>query len=55
MRFATQAVRDGLHLRFFAKLDRLERLYLDHLMATADAKEGLEAFLAKRPPVWRHC
>ncbi|MFO1052494.1 MAG: cyclohexa-1,5-dienecarbonyl-CoA hydratase [Planctomycetota bacterium] len=54
VRFATQAVRDGLHLRFFAKLDRLERLYLDHLMATADAPEGIHAFLDKRNPVWRH-
>jgi len=23
------------------------------LMATEDAVEGLQAFLAKRPPVWR--
>jgi cyclohexa-1,5-dienecarbonyl-CoA hydratase len=27
-------------------------LYLEELMATADAVEGLNAFLAKRPPKW---
>ncbi|MDD5249506.1 MAG: enoyl-CoA hydratase-related protein [Rhodocyclaceae bacterium] len=36
-------------------LARVETLYLKELMATADAKEGLDAFLAKRKPVWTHC
>ncbi|HUH13418.1 MAG TPA: enoyl-CoA hydratase/isomerase family protein [Longimicrobiales bacterium] len=30
------------------------RIYLDDLMATADAVEGLTAFLEKRRPEWRH-
>jgi cyclohexa-1,5-dienecarbonyl-CoA hydratase len=29
-----------------------ERVYLDDLMTTADAAEGVAAFLAKRPPRW---
>ncbi len=32
----------------------VERLYLDRLMKTRDANEGLAAFLAKRPPHWEH-
>jgi enoyl-CoA hydratase/carnithine racemase len=33
-------------------LPELERLYVDGLMRTADAVEGVRAFLEKRPPVW---
>lgn len=32
----------------------VERLYLDRLMQTRDANEGLAAFLAKRQPQWEH-
>jgi cyclohexa-1,5-dienecarbonyl-CoA hydratase len=35
-------------------LEAIEHLYLHDLMSTADAQEGLAAFLAKRPPVWKH-
>lgn len=31
----------------------IEDLYLTDLMATADAGEGIRAFMEKRPPVWR--
>ena len=31
-----------------------ERLYLTDLMATRDASEGIQAFLAKRPATWEH-
>jgi cyclohexa-1,5-dienecarbonyl-CoA hydratase len=31
----------------------VERLYLEELMSTEDAKEGLAAFLEKRKPEWR--
>jgi cyclohexa-1,5-dienecarbonyl-CoA hydratase len=53
LRFAARAARDDFHDRFFATLRRLERLYLDELMATRDAVEGITAFLEKRPPTWR--
>jgi len=33
-------------------LEAVERLYLEKLMATQDAQEGLAAFLEKRRPVW---
>ncbi|HEY5729056.1 MAG TPA: enoyl-CoA hydratase/isomerase family protein [Anaerolineales bacterium] len=32
----------------------LERLYLDELMKTDDAQEGLNAFMEKRAAVWKH-
>lgn len=36
------------------RIAEVERLYLDDLMKTHDANEGLAAFLAKRSPVWAH-
>jgi len=54
LRLAVQAVRIGLTNRLETELQRAESLYLDELMATDDAVEGLEAFLAKRPPSWRN-
>lgn len=36
------------------RLAEVERLYLDRLMQTRDANEGLVAFLARRKPHWEH-
>jgi cyclohexa-1,5-dienecarbonyl-CoA hydratase len=54
LRLAVEASRAGLAARLAAELPRVERLYLDRLMNTEDAVEGLQAFLDKRAPRWRH-
>ncbi len=36
------------------RLAEVERLYLERLMKTHDANEGLDAFMAKRQPAWTH-
>ena len=54
LRFAVRAVRTSLRARLVTDLPAVERLYLDELMATSDAVEGLRAFLEKRPAVWRN-
>ncbi len=53
LRFATRAARQGTTERVAAKLATVEAIYLDELMATQDAVEGLSAFLEKRPARWR--
>jgi cyclohexa-1,5-dienecarbonyl-CoA hydratase len=50
---AMRALRFGLRERFVHELEELERIYLRDLMKTEDAREGIAAFLEKRPPVWR--
>lgn len=37
-----------------AALAETERIYLEELAATEDMEEGIAAFLAKRPPAWKH-
>jgi len=54
LRLAVRAARAGLTARLAAEWPAMERLYLDELMATGDAVEGLRAFLEKRAPVWKH-
>lgn len=49
-----RAVRAASAQPFLPALDAAEQIYLDELMATADAREGLTAFLEKRPAAWRH-
>jgi len=36
------------------RLAEVERLYLDRLMKTRDANEGLAAFIERRTPQWEH-
>jgi cyclohexa-1,5-dienecarbonyl-CoA hydratase len=52
LRFAAAAARAGLVAHVRATLPLLERLYLDDLMRTHDAGEGVAAFLEKRSPAW---
>jgi len=52
LRVAVRAVRQGFAERFRRELAKVERLYTDQLMSTADAKEGLQAFLEKREAEW---
>jgi len=54
LRFAVTAARAPFAARVGARLDEVEALYLDGLMATHDAVEGLEAFIARRPATWEN-
>jgi cyclohexa-1,5-dienecarbonyl-CoA hydratase len=53
LRLTKRAVRAGSAGSFAERLAAVEELYLGPLMATADAHEGLGAFMEKRAPVWK--
>ncbi len=52
LRFAERAARVVLNQQLDTLLPELERLYLDELMATHDANEGISAFIERRPPAF---
>lgn len=51
---AVSAVRAARVRELRARLAEVEEIYLQRLMKTHDANEGLAAFLAKRTPHWEH-
>lgn len=54
LRMAVMAARAELVRRMAGRLDEVEALYLNDLMATRDAVEGLNAFIEKRPAQWEN-
>ncbi len=54
LRFAHQAARLTVVNHYQATIPVLEKLYLDELMASHDANEGINAFIEKRKPEWNN-
>ena len=54
LRATKRALRTAAELPTAGALAAAERVYLQELMTTRDAVEGLEAFMAKRSPSWEH-
>jgi cyclohexa-1,5-dienecarbonyl-CoA hydratase len=54
LRIATRATRIGAGAERLLgeRLDSLEKLYLEQVLPSRDGNEGIEAFLARRPPRW---
>ena len=50
-----KTIKAGLRDDFEASLKVIEEIYLNELMKTSDAQEGLKAFLEKRTPEWKNC
>ena len=53
LRLAKQALRMGEELRTDEAMTKIERLYVEELMKTEDAQEGIRAYLEKREPKWK--
>jgi cyclohexa-1,5-dienecarbonyl-CoA hydratase len=51
---AVRAARESFFESVEARLQAVEALYLEKLMTTRDASEGLQAFIEKRQPRWEH-
>jgi cyclohexa-1,5-dienecarbonyl-CoA hydratase len=50
---ARRAISGGLDLPYSDAVRQAEDIYLNQLMASEDAEEGLKAVMAKRKPVWK--
>jgi len=53
LKLTKEAVLAGLNDDMDQGLKAIEKIYLDKLMKTHDAMEGLKAFLEKRKPTWK--
>lgn len=53
LRFAMRAARSEVTQRISKKIDFVEKMYVEELMQTHDAVEGLTAFVEKRPATWQ--
>jgi cyclohexa-1,5-dienecarbonyl-CoA hydratase len=51
---ARRAIDVGRGRSFEEALTKVEDMYLNELMKTEDAREGISAFMEKRKPVWRN-
>ena len=54
LRVAKRSLRAGRAANADAALAETGRLYVESLMSTEDANEGLRAFVERRNPAWRH-
>ena len=54
LQYTKKAFNIAVGFDFETQLDKVEEFYLEELMATHDANEGLQSFLEKRSPNWQN-
>jgi cyclohexa-1,5-dienecarbonyl-CoA hydratase len=54
LKYSKKGITLGLETAFSEGLERIEKIYLEELMSSEDAHEGLRAFMEKRKPVCKN-
>ena len=54
LKYTRRAANRDFEDQFVKQLKKVEKLYIEELMNSADANEGLKAFIEKRKPVWKN-
>jgi cyclohexa-1,5-dienecarbonyl-CoA hydratase len=54
LKYSKKGINLGLETNFLEGLDKIEKIYLEELMTSEDAHEGLKAFMEKRKPLWKN-
>jgi len=49
-----RAIMEGATQNYKESIKKIEDIYLNELMKTSDANEGLAAFMEKRQPIWKN-
>ena len=54
LKHTVQAARWQMYRTLREEIPKLEEMYVNKLMETEDANEGIQSFIEKRPPVWKN-
>jgi len=54
LQFAVKSSRYEMYQHFLRNIEAVEKMYVQELMSTKDANEGIQAFMEKRKPEWQN-